>query len=72
MGRGLPQSAANALQAAISRLRRVLPSGRLITRAPGYALQIFPGELDAKQFERLLSEGRDALAAGTRRTLRGG
>ena len=63
-GEDSPQSAANALQAAISRLRRVLPSGRLITRAPGYALQIFPDELDVKQFERLLSEGRDALAAG--------
>jgi DNA-binding SARP family transcriptional activator len=59
-----PPSAANALQAAISRLRRVLPQGRLITTAPGYALRIFPAELDAKQFEQLISEGRDALASG--------
>ena len=64
-GENSPQSAANALQAAISRLRRVLPPGRLITRAPGYALRIFPGELDVKQFEQLLTEGSDALAAGT-------
>jgi DNA-binding SARP family transcriptional activator len=59
-----PPSAANALQAAISRLRRVLPPGRLLTTAPGYALRIFPAELDAKQFEQLISEGRDALHAG--------
>jgi DNA-binding SARP family transcriptional activator/tetratricopeptide (TPR) repeat protein len=59
-----PPTAANALQAAISRLRRVLPQGRLITTAPGYALRIFPAELDVTQFERLISEGRDALAAG--------
>ncbi len=58
------QGAANALQAAISRLRRVLPPGRLITKAPGYVLWIFPDELDVRQFERLLAEGRDALAAG--------
>ena len=59
-----PPSAANALQAAISRLRRVLPPGRLLTTAPGYALRIFPAELDAKQFEQLISEGRDALHGG--------
>ena len=63
-GEDSPPSAANALQAAISRLRRVLPPGRLITRAPGYVLRIFPAELDVKQFEQLLAEGRDALSAG--------
>ncbi len=64
-GEDSPPSAANALQAAISRLRRVLPPGRLITTAPGYALRIFPDELDVRQFEQLISEGRDALAAGS-------
>ena len=63
-GRNYPPGAANALQAAISRLRRVLPPGRLITTAPGYTLRIFPAELDVKQVEQLVSEGRDALAAG--------
>jgi DNA-binding SARP family transcriptional activator/predicted ATPase len=56
-------SAANSLQAAISRLRRVLPPGRLITAAPGYELRIFPAELDVKQFEQLIFEGREALVA---------
>ena len=63
-GEDSPPSATNALQAAISRLRKVLPPGRLITREPGYALRIFPDELDVTQFERLLSDGSDALAAG--------
>jgi DNA-binding SARP family transcriptional activator len=63
-GEDSPPSAANSLQAAISRLRRVLPPGRLITRAPGYALRIFPGELDVSQFEELVTEGREALIAG--------
>ena len=63
-GEDSPQGKANALQAVISRLRRVLPPGRLITKAAGYVLRIFPDELDVRLFERLLAEGRDALAAG--------
>src|SRR6516165_9459718 len=39
-GEDSPPSAANSLQAAVSRLRRVLPRGRLITRVPGYVLRI--------------------------------
>src|SRR5215472_6540861 len=64
-GGDVPPSAANALQAAISRLRRVLPPSRLTTTGPGYMLRIFPAELDAAQFEQLIFEGRDALTAGT-------
>ena len=63
-GEDAPPSAANALQAAISRLRRVLPASRLITTGPGYMLRIFPAEFDVAQFEQLIFEGRDALAAG--------
>src|SRR5579862_1203212 len=63
-GEDSPQSAANSLQAAISPLRRVLPPGRLVTRAPGYALRVFPEEMDASQFEELVTEGREALTAG--------
>jgi DNA-binding SARP family transcriptional activator/predicted ATPase len=63
-GEDSPPSAANALQAAISRLRRALPAGRLITTGPGYMLRIFPAELDVAQFEQLTFEGRDVLASG--------
>jgi DNA-binding SARP family transcriptional activator len=63
-GEDSPASAANSLQAAISRLRRVLPRGRLMTEASGYLLRIFPEELDVSRFEQLVSEGREALTAG--------
>ena len=63
-GEDTPPGAANSLQAAISRLRRVLPRGRLFTEASGYVLRIFPEELDVSQFEQLVSEGREALTAG--------
>ena len=35
-----------------------------MTEPPGYKLRIFPVELDVEQFEQLIFEGRDALAAG--------
>jgi DNA-binding SARP family transcriptional activator len=64
-GEDSPRSAANSLQAAISRLRRLLPPGRITTRSPGYALRIFPEELDVSRFEQLVTDGREALTAGT-------
>jgi DNA-binding SARP family transcriptional activator len=63
-GEDAPPSAANALQAAVSRLRRALPGGRLLTRASGYLFRTFPDELDVDRFERLLAAGRQDLAAG--------
>jgi DNA-binding SARP family transcriptional activator len=63
-GEDSPSSAANSLQAAVSRLRRVLPRGRLITKAPGYLLRIFPDELDVSLFHQLVSEGHEALTVG--------
>jgi DNA-binding SARP family transcriptional activator/tetratricopeptide (TPR) repeat protein len=63
-GQEAPPSAANALQAAVSRLRRALPQGRLVTRAPGYLFRASPDELDLDRFERLLASGRQALAGG--------
>jgi predicted ATPase/DNA-binding SARP family transcriptional activator len=63
-GEDAPPSAANALQAAVSRLRRALPPGRLLTRASGYLFRAFPDELDVDRFERLLASGRQALAGG--------
>ena len=37
---------------------------RLVARPPGYLLRVEPGELDLEHFERLVAEGREALAAG--------
>jgi DNA-binding SARP family transcriptional activator/tetratricopeptide (TPR) repeat protein len=63
-GEDAPPSASNALQAAVSRLRRALPEGRLLTRAHGYLFRAFPGEIDVERFEQLLASGRQALAGG--------
>jgi predicted ATPase/DNA-binding SARP family transcriptional activator/class 3 adenylate cyclase len=58
-GDDLPPTAANALQALVSKLRRRLAaeSGELNpihTQHPGYVLRTVPGEIDAKRFETLL------------------
>jgi DNA-binding SARP family transcriptional activator len=63
-GEDAPPSAGNALQAAVSRLRRILPRGRLVTRAPGYLIRTSPDELDLAVFQRLLADGHEALAEG--------
>jgi DNA-binding SARP family transcriptional activator len=64
-----PESAANMLQGYVSHLRKTLEPGRrrgehelLVSRAPGYMLQIASDQLDAERFERLASEGRVLLA----------
>ena len=59
-----PETAVQSLQVYVSRLRKLLPAGTLLTRPPGYLLEIESAELDLHCFERLLGEGRDALAAG--------
>src|SRR6266540_2125890 len=61
-GEDAPPTAANALQAAVSRLRRALPQGRLVTRTVGYLFRATPDEIDVERFERLLASGREALA----------
>ncbi len=56
-----PAGAAGAARALVLRLRRVLgqPIGaRLITRAPGYVIELSGDELDATRFETLSQAGR--------------
>jgi len=62
-------SADHALRNQVSRLRKVLSPAasdepRLVARAPGYLLRVEPGELDLERFERLVADGREALAGG--------
>ena len=67
-----PADAQNALQAAVSRLRRALNGDRrdngrgvrVVTRAPGYVLEVNPELIDARRFEQMAREGRDALSDG--------
>ena len=63
-GDAVPADATNALQVHVSRLRRALGAGALITTAAGYHLRVEPGALDAETFEAGAEDGRRALAAG--------
>jgi DNA-binding SARP family transcriptional activator len=58
-----PDTADNALQRQVSRLRQVLQPADgdrqlLLTRAPGYMLSISPDDLDLERFRRLVDEAR--------------
>jgi len=64
-GDAVPASAVKMIQIHVSGLRKVLPAGMLVTRAPGYAVEIEPEALDLARFERLRRDGRAALAAGS-------
>jgi YVTN family beta-propeller protein len=59
-----PASATKILQNSVSRLRRDLGDGVLVTRRHGYELRVEAGELDADRFAEGLEAGRRALAAG--------
>ena len=61
-----PVGAVHTLQVFVSRLRGALgpAATRLVTRGPGYVLEIGDDELDAPRFERLHSQARAALASG--------
>lgn len=67
-----PPDAVRTVRTYISRLRTALlpaAAGRraaelIVTRPPGYALQLDPHMLDAARFERLAAVGRQILAAG--------
>ena len=53
-----PPTAATALQGHVSSLRRLLQADAIVTRAPGYVLQLDPEAIDARRFERLVEEAR--------------
>jgi predicted ATPase/DNA-binding SARP family transcriptional activator len=62
-GEAAPSSAAKLVQVYVSQLRRSLGDGAIETRPPGYLIRVAPEQLDAARFERLLAEGREAMAA---------
>ena len=67
-----PQGSGKALQVHMSRLRDMLEPGRarggsggiLVTRPPGYALRVEPGQLDLHRFEQAVGESKLAAEAG--------
>jgi DNA-binding SARP family transcriptional activator/streptogramin lyase len=69
-GERAPQTAATSLHTYVSQLRKLLEAGDgadprvLVTRAPGYVLEVDADRVDLKQFELLVRRGKRALGAG--------
>jgi len=67
-GEDPPPTARHALEVHVSTLRKALALGgsdaAVVTQPPGYRLEASPDRVDAFRFERLVAEGRAALAAG--------
>ena len=66
-GESPPPTADTALRGHVSKLRKLLeadPTVRLDTRGTGYALEVEPGRLDLRRFERSVDLGRSALGRG--------
>jgi DNA-binding SARP family transcriptional activator/Tfp pilus assembly protein PilF len=64
-----PGTAGNVLQTLVFRLRRLLegeasPPRVLLTRRPGYLIDVPPGALDLHEFTELLAAGRRAAGGG--------
>src|SRR2546426_9201225 len=55
---GAPDTARKALQVYVSQLRKLLGGGTVVTRPPGYLLQVGQGGLDLDRFEGLVREAR--------------
>src|SRR5436305_2348671 len=55
-----PETAVTSVQVYVSRLRKLLPDATLLTRAPGYVLEVEPEQVDLLRFERLLAGAREA------------
>jgi DNA-binding SARP family transcriptional activator len=59
-----PSTGLGVLQNYISQLRKTLGAGVVVTRGPGYALDVEPAAIDSVRFETLVEEGRAALGTG--------
>jgi DNA-binding SARP family transcriptional activator len=57
-----PETASHAVQVYVSQLRKAL-GPVIVTRPPGYALELDPDAVDVHRFVRLAGEGRTALQA---------
>ena len=63
-GDAVPETATKAVQIYVSQLRKQLGKERIVTRPPGYLLDVLPESVDLFRFERLLAEGEKARADG--------
>src|SRR5215467_7181942 len=63
-----PTAASNALQYHVSQLRKALGDGAaIVTREPGYLIQLEAGQLDLLHFEQLVAEAEHADPADASR-----
>ncbi|HSB85042.1 MAG TPA: BTAD domain-containing putative transcriptional regulator, partial [Ilumatobacteraceae bacterium] len=62
-----PSGAANALQAHVSKLRRLLGDGLVEGRDGGYVLNIDPDDVDSERFATLARRGHEELLDGRHR-----
>ncbi|BAL92957.1 putative AfsR-family transcriptional regulator [Actinoplanes missouriensis 431] len=62
-----PATARGQLQTCVSRLRRVLPAGAILSDPAGYRIRPEPDELDATVFLRLVEQARSAGDPGSAR-----
>jgi YVTN family beta-propeller protein len=69
-GESPPDTAVKTVQVYVSRLRKELGDGVLLTRRGGYVLDVEPDQLDSARFERLATDGREALERGDARQAR--
>jgi DNA-binding SARP family transcriptional activator len=59
-----PTTARKSVQVRVAGLRRAIGGYALLTRGDGYLVRPEPNQLDLNRFEKLLSDGNEALAAG--------
>ncbi|GAA0413981.1 BTAD domain-containing putative transcriptional regulator [Microbispora corallina] len=69
-GQRPPADEVNALQALVSRLRRVLPDGVIEADSGGYRLSVAPDDVDVSRFEHLVGQARSADPAARADLLR--
>src|SRR5207253_4461637 len=65
-GESPPPTAAKALNVHVSQLRKTLAQNgheTIVTRPPGYTIEVEPDRLDAARFERLVATARERIAA---------
>ena len=64
-----PKTAVTSLQNFISQLRKALGMNAVVTKPPGYLLDVAPSQVDVNEFERLVREARSLEPAHAARKL---
>ncbi len=59
-----PATVRTVLQGLVSSLRKELGPDVIVTRPPGYVIELEAGQLDLERFESLVGQGREAAEAG--------